>query len=107
MPASRASNLPKGQVAKLSKPEAAKLEREKHRQAQAAYAKEVEPHLALLNRLKAQLPAGSADIEAIDALYVLVEMTLAEDATKARIVATWKRDSLPGVVLKLKALAAA
>ena len=72
MPASRASNLPKGQAAKLSKPEAAKLEREKHRQAQAAYAKEVEPHLALLNRLKAQLPACSADIEAIAALYVRI-----------------------------------
>jgi hypothetical protein len=107
MPASRASNLPKDQATRPSKQKAIELERERHRQAQAAYAREVEPHLALLNRLKARLPQGSADIEAIDALYVLVEMTLAEDATKARIVATWKRDSLPGVVRKLKALAAA
>jgi len=59
------------------------------------------PHLDLLNRLKALLPAGSPDLRAIDALYIQVEMTPVGTAKRASKVAKWKIDSRATVVARL------
>ena len=78
---------------------------------EAARAERVEvlgPHLELLDRLKASLPADSPDCLAIDALAFLVKMTPVEQAKSSALRARWEVCKKPLVVAnQLKAMPAA
>ena len=83
---------------------------ERRRKREAVLAEQevtLRPHLDLLNRLKALLPANSPDILAIDALCIVVKMADVATAKRAAMVANWKLKSRQAVRDRMAAAAAA
>jgi len=81
--------------------------RRKHEAVLAEQEVTLRPHLDLLNRLKALLPANSPDILAIDALCIVVKMADVATAKRAAMVANWKLKNRQAVRDRMAAAAAA
>jgi hypothetical protein len=73
----------------------------------AAHEEAVGPHLALIERLKALVPAGNPDLRAIAELYFLVEMIEPEMVRAAKAFAELRIDRRAEIPARRKSIVAA